>query len=259
MLLAIDVGNTNIVFAVYDGSVQQGFWRLETQADASPIFEDIANQFQVIKDVIISSVVPKVNDKLAEASENFLKLKPFFVTHDKIDLTIALDNPDEVGADRLVNAVAAKVHYQCPVIIVDFGTATTFDVINAQGEYAGGVIAPGINLSLKALEQAAAKLPHISVERPDYVIGKNTTHAMQSGIYWGYIGLIEGTLKRIAEEMAAADSKAEKPYVIATGGLASLFGKGTTMIDAMDQYLTMKGLVYLNSQMAKQNNERKSA
>jgi type III pantothenate kinase len=137
----------------------------------------------------------------------------------------------------LVNAVAVKENYQYPAVIVDFGTATTFDVVDGVGRYAGGVIAPGINLSLEALSMAAAKLPEVTVDKPSAIIGKNTKEAMQSGIYWGYVGLIEGTVRRIAEEMNS------KPFVIATGGLAPLFSEGTDIFDATDSNLTMKGLV----------------
>lgn len=253
MLLAIDAGNTNIVFAIYDGEEQIEQCRLDTITGSIPeVVNDIAQKYPDIKDVIISSVVPKANEAFEKSCSYLLKVEPVFVTHENIGIEIDLDRPEEVGADRIVNAVAVVEHYQSPAIIVDFGTATTFDVVDDQGRYGGGVIAPGINLSLQALEQAAAKLPDIKIEKPAKVIGKNTIDAMQSGIYWGYIGLIEGTIKRIADEMGAT------PIIIATGGLAPLFDKGTEMIKHVDQDLTMKGLVKLNKQLTS-SHERKTA
>jgi type III pantothenate kinase len=233
MLLAIDAGNTNIVFTVYDGEVQQFLQRLETGEDVVPVFEKILN----VDAVIISSVVPAVNDTLKQQCLNQYGIDPLFVNHHTAGIDVQTDQPEEVGADRLVNAVAVKENYQYPAVIVDFGTATTFDVVDGVGRYAGGVIAPGINLSLEALSMAAAKLPEVTVDKPSAIIGKNTKEAMQSGIYWGYVGLIEGTVRRIAEEMNS------KPFVIATGGLAPLFSEGTDIFDATDSNLTMKGLV----------------
>lgn len=254
MLLAIDAGNTNIVFAIYEGQEQVEQCRLDTITGSIPeVINDIAQKYPEITDVIISSVVPKANDAFEKACSYLLKIDPIFVTHDNIGIEIDLDNPEEVGADRIVNAVAVKAHYQSPAIIVDFGTATTFDMVDTSGRYGGGVIAPGINLSLKALEQAAAQLPDIKIEKPAKVIGKNTVDAMQSGIYWGYIGLIEGTIKRIADEMG------EKPFVIATGGLAPLFDKGTNMIEAVDGDLTMKGLVYIHASQNQQSDIRNAS
>lgn len=156
-----------------------------------------------------------------------------------LGLDIKTDKPEEVGADRLVNAVAVAACYQTPAIVVDFGTATTFDVIDGSGAYLGGAIAPGVNLSLEALHGAAAKLPKISIEKPDAAIGKETVSAMRSGIYWGYIGLVEGMIKRLSGEVG------QDVFVIATGGLAALFAKGTKAIHATDENLTLKGLVHI--------------
>lgn len=246
MLLAIDVGNTNIVFAVYDGQRQQFLQRCETGDDVARVFEKIMN----IDAVIISSVVPDVNDSLKHYCREEYDLQPVFVNNQNVGIEVKTDKPEEVGADRLVNAVAVIEEYQSPAVIVDFGTATTFDVIDSMQRYAGGVIAPGINLSLEALHNAAAKLPEVGVEKPPAVIGKNTKDAMQSGIYWGYVGLIEGTLKRIAEEMKA------EPFVIATGGLAPLFSEGIEMIDAIDTDLTMKGLVHIHARRAANKDDK---
>jgi type III pantothenate kinase len=253
MLLAIDAGNTNIVFAIYDDEEQVEQCRLDTVTGSIPeVINDIAQKYPDIKNVIISSVVPKANEAFKKSCSYLLKVEPVFVTHENIGIEIDLDRPEEVGADRIVNAVAVLHDYKKPAVIVDFGTATTFDIVDGQGRYGGGVIAPGINLSLSALEQAAAQLPDIKIEKPKNVIGKNTIDAMQSGIYWGYIGLIEGTIQRIADEMGV------KPFVIATGGLAPLFDKGTDMIKQVDQDLTMKGLVQIHKQLSS-SSERKTA
>lgn len=256
MLLTIDIGNTNIVFALYEGDKQIEQARMETTGKIPESINDIAQKYPNINDVIVSSVVPKANEAIEKSCAYLLKVEPVFVTHENAGIEIDLDCPDEVGADRLVNAVAVHAHYKKPdkkgAVIIDFGTATTFDVIDENGVYRGGVIAPGINLSMTALHMAAAQLPELSVESTEKVIGKNTKDAMQSGIYWGYISLIEGIIKRIAKEMN------ETPYVIATGGLAPLFMNGTESIEAMDQDLTMKGLVSIHSQLSNTENRKSS-
>lgn len=249
MLLAIDSGNTNIVFAVFrdDGTVA-GEWRSSTQADRT------ADEFGVwllrvlemeglkpadISDAIIATVVPANLHALTQLCQRYFKAEPLVVGTPGVDLGISvkIDNPSEVGADRLVNAVAAVQRYGAPLICVDFGTATTFDVIDRDGAYAGGAIAPGINLSLEALHMAAAKLPRVAVERPEHVIGTSTVEAMQSGIYWGYVAMIEGMVARIRAEFGADDMT-----VIATGGLASMFAKATDVIGQTDFDLTLRGL-----------------
>lgn len=239
MLLAIDAGNTNIVFAVYDGDEKQEQWRVETKKSCVGIFEKISKAFH-ISDVVVCSVVPEVNEALAQLCEKALSLTPVFINYENIDIKTTLDNPNQLGADRMVGVSAAIAHYQTPVIIVDFGTATTFDVVDDKGVHLGGVIAPGVNLSLQALEQAASQLPDMKIEKPEKVIGSNTLNAMQSGIYYGYIGLIEGTIMRIISEMDF------KPFVIATGGLAPLFDQGTDIFDSTDQDLIMRGLVHIH-------------
>lgn len=249
MLLAIDSGNTNIVFAVFrnDGQVA-GEWRSSTQANRT------ADEFGVwllrvleleglkpadITAAIIATVVPANLHALTQLCERYFRAAPLVVGQPDVDLGLAVktDNPAEVGADRLVNAVAAVERYGAPLICVDFGTATTFDVIDADGAYAGGAIAPGINLSLEALHMAAAKLPRVAVERPAHVIGTSTVEAMQSGIYWGYVAMIEGMVARIRSEYDAPDMP-----VIATGGLATMFAKATDVIGRTDQDLTLRGL-----------------
>lgn len=237
MKLVIDIGNTNIVMAIYDGDNQIEKHRLPTNGDIDSLLVMLPD----VEDIIVGSVVPKINDKINAACQKRFGKAPVFVTAKNAGIEIDLDRPEEVGADRLINAVAVKLLYGQPAIIVDFGTATTFDVIDAKGRYSGGVIAPGINLSLQALEQAAAQLPNIEVAKPPKVIGKNTVEAMQSGIYWGYIGLIEGTIKRIQAEMGA------DCLVIATGGLAPLFCDGTEMIEKADADLTLRGLAHIHN------------
>jgi type III pantothenate kinase len=247
MLLAIDAGNTNIVFAVFDGAMLRGSWRASTHArwtaDEYAVWFThlLALKRLKLEDIdacIISSVVPGVLFSLSTLASDYCHVKPRIVGEPGLDLGIGvlLDRPDEAGADRLVNAVAAKNVFAPPLIIIDFGTATTFDVLNAAGDFAGGVIAPGINLSLDALSNAAAKLPRIAIEKTPRVIGSDTVSAMQSGIFWGYVGLIEGLVTRITKEFGA------KMTVVATGGLAPLFAGATNVIGAVDADLTLTGL-----------------
>jgi type III pantothenate kinase len=247
MLLAIDAGNTNTVFAVYDGEERRGEWRSSSDAKRT------ADEYGVwltqlmglegltradIDACILATVVPEMLFSLQSLARKYFNCEALVVGDPKVDLGVAvlLDAPEDVGADRLVNAAAAHSRYGGPLIIIDFGTATTFDVIDANGDYYGGVIAPGINLSLDALHAAAAKLPRIAVQRPASVIGKRTTPAMMSGIFWGYIGLIEGLAARIKAEFGA------EMAVVATGGLAPLFAGATEAIEHLDRDLTLRGL-----------------
>ena len=253
MLLAIDVGNTNTVFAVYNkNGEQKGSWRCTTHAARTAdeygvflnqIFMLEGIELKSLSRAIVSSVVPEANFHLLGFCAKYLKSDPVMVDANVAGIEVDLDHPEEVGADRLVNAVAVKAFYKYPVIVIDFGTATTFDVIDEKGRYSGGAIAPGINLSIEALNRAASKLPKVSVKKPPGVIGKNTVSAIQSGIYWGYLGLIEGLVEKISGELGA------KPFVIATGGLAPLFAKDTDFIDEVDDNLTLKGLleIYKNT------------
>lgn len=249
MLLVVDVGNTNTVFAVFSGEKLTGTWRISSVRDrtadeyALALSELLALggiELKKISGIIISSVVPQTIFPLKMFSRKYLAMEPLVVGDGvKLPIKVKIDRPTEVGADRLVNAVAAFEKYASPAVILDFGTATTFDVIGANGDYMGGVIAPGINLSIDALHRAAAKLPEIAVERPLKVIGTNTVAAMQSGVYWGYVGLIEGIVAKIRAEH-------KKPMkVIATGGLSPLFAKATTVIDALEPDLTIHGLKIL--------------
>jgi len=251
MLLTIDAGNTNIVFAVYDGEKQLSSWRIHTDrartADeyrslVSGLYREAGLSCSAVHDIIISSVVPSADAHLKEFCHKKHEIDPVFVSADAVKerLQINLPKPEEVGADRIVNALAVRKHYPNPAVVVDFGTATNFDVVSGEGAYEGGVIAPGVNLSIEALHRAAAKLPMVDIAAPKKAIGKNTVEAMQSGIYLGYISLIEGMLSRIEAELG------EKPYVIATGGLAPLFAHGTDKIDVIDQDLTLKGLLEIH-------------
>ncbi|SNB51333.1 pantothenate kinase [Arboricoccus pini] len=249
MLLAIDVGNTNTVFALYRGRQSIGQWRLSTVRDRTAEEYAVALiQLMQLKGlahgevgaVLISSVVPQAVMPLRWMSRDFFNRRAFVVGEDlDYPIRILLSDPREIGADRVVNAVAALSRYQPPLIVVDFGTATTFDVVDAEGAYRGGVIAPGINLSIEALHRAAAKLPRIAIEPPPRVIGQSTVGAMQSGIFWGYVGLIEGLVRRIEEEYGTSMK------VIATGGLAPLFARRAPVLAHIDRDLTMAGLLEL--------------
>jgi type III pantothenate kinase len=250
MLLAIDAGNTNIVFAAYENDQLKGAWRCATDSkrtrDEYEIFllgclSRAALKPADFTHTIFASVVPDLDFTLKSLSRQLFNCEPMVVAHGVVDLgiNVLLPRANEVGADRLVNSVAARERYGLPLIIIDFGTATTFDIVDGEG-YRGGVIAPGINLSLHALHQAAAKLPAVNVARPAKVIGTNTIEAMQSGVYWGYVSLIEGIVERIRAEYAK-DHK-EKMKVIATGGLSPLFQTGTPVIEHVDADLTLLGL-----------------
>jgi len=248
MLLAIDIGNTNTVFALFDEGREHVLysWRCITFSGHSsdeytaflrPLFVQEGLEFSDVSGVIIASVVPEADFQIRSFSRNCLGHDPVFVIHDFLNIIVDLDNPEEVGADRLVNAVAVYEFYQAPAIVIDFGTATTFDVIDEHGAYAGGSIAPGINLSIEALGRAAAKLPQVSIEKPDRAIGKNTIEAIHSGVFWGYVGLIERILKQITSEMDGS-----RPFILATGGLAPLFEPHIEDISIVDCDLTLKGL-----------------
>ena len=251
MLLAIDSGNTNTVFAIFEGDTCRAQWRAATNAERTADeygvwlgqlmgLEGIAAEN--IDAAIIATVVPQGLFSLRSLCRQYFTCEPVVVGDDGVDLGIEvlIDRPADVGADRLVNAVAAHMTYSGPLIVVDFGTATTFDVIDEDGNYVGGSIAPGINSSLEALHMAAAQLPLVAVDRPDRVIGKGTIEAMQSGIYWGYLGLIEGLVSRVKDEFG------ESMTVVTTGGLAPLFARGTEAIEHVDADLTIRGLLEIH-------------
>ena len=251
MLLAIDAGNTNIVFAVHDGERIRGQWRASTSdaRTADEYFVWFSNLMAFdgldpagIEHAVISTVVPQARMGLESLCRRFLDCEAMVVGDPAValPLEVRIERPSEVGADRLVNAVAAHRTYGGPLIVVDFGTATTLDIVDGDGGYAGGVIAPGINLSMRALHMAAAQLPNVAVERPARVIGKSTVGAMQSGVFWGYVGLVEGLVERVRTEFGAPMK------VIATGGLAPVFRAGTRLIEHEDPDLTIRGLVEIH-------------
>ncbi len=252
MLLAIDAGNTNIAFAACEGDTIRGQWRATTQTPRTadeyavmlgPLLALEGLSFGDLDAAIIATVVPAALFDLRLFCRKYLKAEPLVVKDPSLDLglTINVDRPSAVGADRLVNAIAAHASYKGALIVVDFGTATTFDVVSEAGDYEGGVIAPGANLSAEALHQAAALLPRVAIQRTQAVIGKDTVPAMQSGLFWGYIGLIETIVAKIKEEYG-------KPMtVIATGGLANLFYKQTPAIEHLDSDLTIRGLALIHA------------
>jgi type III pantothenate kinase len=256
MLLAIDAGNTNVVFAVYDGQAIRAQWRAITKvsrtADEYAVWlsQLLALEGLSFKDLdaaIIATVVPAVLFDLRDMCRKYLKVEPMRVGDPALDLGAKpdVDRPETIGADRLCNTVAAHAKYPGAVIVVDFGTATNFDIIAENGAFSGSVIAPGANLSIEALHQAAALLPRVAIARAAKVIGRDTVTSMQSGVYWGYVGLIGELITRIKAEFG-------KPMtVVATGGLAHLFRPDLPMIDHVDQDLTMRGLMLIHARNAK--------
>ena len=246
MLLVVDAGNTNVVFAVHDGAGWRGIWRIATEpqrtSDEYAVWLLTLLGLSGLKaaDIdrgVIGTVVPAALYHLRRLCRDWFSTEPL-IARSSLDwgFDIKVDNPGEVGADRLLNSLAAHQYYTGPLVVIDFGTATTFDVVDKDGAYLGGVIAPGINLSIEALHKAAARLPRIGIGRPQAVIGRSTVPAMQSGIYWGYVGLIEGLVTRIQAEY---DSPLK---VVATGGLAPLLAEGTTVIGIINPDLTLDGL-----------------
>jgi type III pantothenate kinase len=246
MLLVIDAGNTNVVFAVHDGSRWAGIWRIATEpqrtSDEYAVWLLTLLTYakltpDLVSEAVIGTVVPAALYHLRRLCRDWFMVEPLIARASlNWGFDIRVNNPEDVGADRLLNSMAAFAHFRQSLVVIDFGTATTFDVVGKDGAYLGGAIAPGINLSIEALHQAAARLPRIGIGRPQAVIGTGTVAAMQSGIYWGYIGLIEGLVTRIRREL---DTPAK---VIATGGLAPLFSEGTEIFDRIDPDLTLDGL-----------------
>lgn len=246
MLLVLDVGNTNTVLGVYKNDVIVARWRLTTERDRTIDEYGILcrNLFTLAKldpteisAIAISSVVPTLNFTLYKMAVNYFGLEPLFVEPEKNSgIKIYYDTPQAVGADRVVNAVAAFHKYGGPAIVVDFGTATTFDAISPAGDYLGGVITPGIQISSEALFLRASRLPRVQIRHPEKVVGTSTIMSIQSGLYFGYIGLVDGILKRMIEELGPQKT------VIATGGLAPLIGKGSEIIEIIDDDLLLEGL-----------------
>lgn len=243
MLLAVDVGNTNITFGVFDGRKLIKMWRCVTHKVPVLIGKDIASKASKtskVSSIIVSSVVPEIDRALKKALKKKFKVTPLFVTYKNAGIKIGYPRPREIGADRLVDAVAAWKKYGRACIIVDFGTATTLDYIDAKGFYRGGAIAPGIHLSGKALYEAASKLPRITIRPVNKMIPRTTKMAMQAGLYQGYIGMVEHLIKRTIKEVGG------KPLIIATGGLAPLIAKGTRLFDKIEPNLTLEGLLLVN-------------
>ncbi|MBP3907289.1 MAG: type III pantothenate kinase [Peptostreptococcaceae bacterium] len=247
MLLVFDVGNTNMVLGVYEGTELKKHWRINTDKEKtsdeygiliSNLFQYDKVDMNSITDVIISSVVPNVMHSLENFCIKYCNKKPLIVGPGiKTGLNIKYDNPKQVGADRIVNAVAAIEKYKSPMIIIDFGTATTFCAISEKGDYLGGTIAPGIKISSEALFQRASKLPRVELAKPGTAICKNTVSAMQSGIIYGYVGLVDKIISMMKSELGGDDIK-----VIATGGLSVLIASETDSIDYVDKFLTLEGL-----------------
>ena len=246
MLLVIDVGNTNTVLGLYDGEELVHDWRIRTVIDHTVdeygmlilnLYKNSRISSKAIKDIIIYCVVPPMLNILEPLCQKYFGIEPLIVGPGvKTGMPIFYDNPKEVGADRIVNAVAAYEKYQRAMIIVDFGTATTFDYISPRGEYMGGCIAPGIMISSEALFEKAAKLPRVELCKPSLIITKDTVSGMQAGIMYGYAGLVDGIVERMKAESAS------KPLVVATGGLANLIAKEARQIDVVDEMLTIEGL-----------------
>ncbi len=246
MLLALDVGNTNTVIGVFEEMVLKAHWRLPTRRAGTSdeygilikaLFDFAGLDFRGVTAVILSTVVPPIEAPLEDMSRQYFGVEPVVVGPGiKTGMPILYEAPREVGADRIVNAVAAFETYGGPCIVVDFGTATTFDAISARGEYLGGAICPGIGISSEALFQRAAKLPRVEIARPKTAIGKNTVASMQAGLFYGYLSLVEGLVARIRVELGG------QPTVVATGGLAPLLLGETTLVDHVDPLLTLNGL-----------------
>ena len=256
MLLAVDVGNTNVVLGIFEGEQVKASWRIQTERRRMPdewglmvvaLLQHRGYKYSDITEAIISSVVPPLTTAFREMVELYFHIQPLVVeTGIKTGISVRYENPREVGADRIVNAVAVNHFYGSPAIVIDFGTATTFDALSASGEYLGGAIAPGINIAAEALFQVASRLFRVELTPPRQAIGRTTASSMQSGIMFGYMGLVEGLVNRFKQELEAM-SPGQPVKVIATGGLAEVITLHTQgLIDVVDQDLTLQGLRLIN-------------
>ncbi len=251
MLLVLDIGNTNTVIGIYEKSRLLNHWRLETKKERTAdefgiflkeLFQFADISFADIDAIAVSSVVPPLDFAIERMCQRYFHLKPLIVNFQNSgNIKIRLDNSKEIGADRIVNAVAGFHRYKGPLIIVDFGTATTFDYISKKGEYVGGMIAPGIAISNEALFEKASKLPHIEIKKPKRIIGKNTIESMQAGVYYGYVGMVDEIVRRMIKEIGG-----KRPKVVATGGFTSLIVPESKTIDKVDSFLTLEGLRILH-------------
>ncbi|TFJ92982.1 type III pantothenate kinase [Lentibacillus salicampi] len=259
MLFVLDAGNTNTVLGVFEEDTLIHEWRIKTDRHKTEdeyavlvksLLEHVNISFSDINGVVISSVVPPIMFALEKMSAKYFHLEPMVIGKASVRsfLKMMYPNPEEIGADRIVNAVGAIEEYGAPLVIIDFGTATTFCYINSEKAYHGGLITPGILISMEALNSKASKLPKIEIQAPDNVVGRSTVEAMQSGVFFGYVAQVDGIVTRMKREMGT------KPTVIATGGLASLITDASETIDYADKYLTLKGL-YLIYQKNMQMND----
>jgi type III pantothenate kinase len=246
MLLCVDIGNTNITFGLYEGKTLVASWRVRTIHDRMPdeygilmdrLFRHRGYRPEQVTGIAIASVVPPLTPVFEQVCRDYVGREPLVVDAGvKTGVRIRVDSTHEVGADRVVDAAAVRALYSLPACVVDFGTATTFDAVSADGDYLGGAIAPGVGIAAQALFERTAKLPRVDLSRPPSVIGRNTRHAIQSGLLFGYVGLVEGMVARFKAELGAGTQ------VIATGGLAEIIARETNVIDVVDPWLTLHGL-----------------
>ncbi|MGM8213022.1 type III pantothenate kinase [Virgibacillus sp. W0430] len=247
MIFVLDTGNTNTVLGVFEHGELTHEWRIKTDRYKTEdefgiliksLFEHRGIELSAIKGIIISSVVPPIMLALEKMCALYFGIQPLIIGKKdvKSSLEMKYPNPDEIGADRIVNAVGAIDKYGAPLIIIDFGTATTYCSINEEGEYCGGIISPGIKISMEAMYQKASKLPKIEIQKPDHVVGTSTVEAMQSGVFYGYVSQVDGIVTRVKKQMG------NQPKVIATGGLAALIANEAETVDVVDPHLTLKGL-----------------
>ncbi|OGQ04386.1 MAG: pantothenate kinase [Deltaproteobacteria bacterium RIFCSPLOWO2_01_44_7] len=248
MLLAVDVGNTNITLGLFEDANLKHHWRMETArartADEfgilfKQLFDLVKVDFRIIKGIAISNVVPQLQHILLTTCQRYFDREPLWVTPKTAKIPLRVDHPEEVGADRLCNAVAAWEKFKQATIVVDFGTATTLDIVTAKGEYGGGAIAPGIGIANLALTKAAAKLPRVEIDKPKRVVGRNTVECIQAGLYYGYVGLVDHLIELSIKEEGVPMK------VVATGGLASLIAKESKKIEKVERFLTLEGLYFI--------------